>query len=238
MSSSPSTTVGDGREYELRPDGEGSDTEGHLRFFIDLRDEDRFLEALRKRRGEPGSTRVEVAPADEADTQGHGPQLATSVIVRPEGDDTQGHAISLHFPTAEEADAFRRRLLATGLIVGTVTIGAIAATALPSVQVGTGSAQTIVGQRAGPDADVGIMDTASTAAAEAIASQAAAAKRANADVGMMDSASAAAAETMAAQAAIDANSDIGIMDASGRPATADDSSPTYVPPERPGPTPR
>jgi hypothetical protein len=68
-----------------------------------------------------------------------------------------------------------------------------------------------------------------------MASQAAAAKRTNADVGLMDSASAAAAETMASQAAVDANSDIGIMDASGRPATTD-SSAKFVPPERAGPT--
>jgi hypothetical protein len=238
MSGTTSPPVGDGREYVLRPDDQTGDTEGHLRFFIDLQDEDRFLEALRKRRGEPGSTRIEMAPADDADTQGHGAQFATAVIVRPQGDDTEGHAISLHFPTAEEADAFRRRLLVTGLVVGTVTIGALGVTALPGFQAGTGTGQGVAGQRANaPDSDVGMMDSAGTAAAQAMAAQAAAVERANRDVGIMDSASAAAAETMAGQAAVDrANSDIGIMDASGRPATDKALKPGYAPPERPGPT--
>ncbi len=148
--------VSDGRGFTLRPEGPGRDAEGQVRFFVDLRDEDRFLEALRKRRGEPGSTRVEIAiaPADEADTQGHGTSLATAVVVRPEGDDTEGHAISLHFPTTGDAAAFRRRLLATGLIVGTVTVAAVGATALPPLQVGTkadrASTQFVAPERPGP----------------------------------------------------------------------------------------
>jgi hypothetical protein len=238
MSGTTSLPVGDGREYVLRPDDQKSDTEGHFRFFIDLQDEDRFLDALRKRRGEPGSTRIQMAPADEADTQGHGAGFATTVIVRPEGDDTEGHAISLHFPTAEEADAFRRRLLVTGLVVGTVTIGALGATALPGFQAGSGTGQGIATQRTTTaDSDVGMMDSAGTAAAQAMAAQMAAANRANRDVGIMDSSSAAAAETMAGQAAVDReNSDIGIMDASGRPTTDKALKSGYVPPERPRPT--
>ncbi len=214
MSGTASPAVSDGREYTLRPEGRAPDAEGHVRFFVDLRDEDRFLEALRKRRGEPGSTRVEIAPADEADTQGHGTPLVTAVIVRPQGDDTKGHAISLHFPTTKEAAAFRRRLFATGLIVGTVTIGAVGATALPGLHVGTNADRASVGERATtPDADIGIMDSPSDAAANAMALRAAAADR--------------------------ANSDIGLMDPSGRPATTEESSSTpYVPPERPGRIPR
>lgn len=214
MSGTTSPTVGDRREYTLKAEGPGRDAEGHVRFFVDLKDEDRFLEALRKRRGEPGSTRVELAPADEADTQGHATPLATAVIVRPEGDDTEGHAISLHFPTTEQATAFRRRLLATGLIVGTVTIAAVGATALPPLQVGTNADRGSAGERAmTPDADIGIMDSASDAAAKGMAAQAAAAER--------------------------ANSDVGLMDASGRPATTEKSASTpYLPPERPGPNPR
>ena len=214
MPPTASAALGNGREYVLRPDDQPSDAAGHVRFFVDLNDEDGFLEALRKRRGEPGSTHIEIAPAHEADTQGYAAGFAMSVIVRSsgDGDDTEGHAVSLHFPTSAEADAFRRRLLATGLIVGTVTIGALGATALPGFQPGAGG-QDVAGQRAaGPDADIGMMDTANAAAAEALAAQKAAATRANADIGMMD--------------------------ASGRPATADGAPDTYVPPERPGPLPR
>ena len=240
MPPAASPALGNGREYVLRPDDQPSDAAGHVRFFVDLKDEDGFLEALRKRRGEPGSTHIEIAPPHEADTQGHAAGFAMSVIVRPSGDgnDTEGHAVSLHFPTSAEADAFRRRLLATGLIVGTVTVGALGATALPGFLPGPGS-QGLAGQRAaGPDADIGMMDTANAAAAEALAAQLAAARRANADVGLVDSASEAAAQAMAAQDAVEADSDIGLMDASGRPATADGAPATYVPPERPGPTPR
>jgi hypothetical protein len=214
MPPTASPALGNGREYMLRPDDQRSDAAGHVRFFVDLKDEDGFLEALRKRRGEPGSTHVEIAPASEADTQGHASGFAMSVIVRPsgDGDDTEGHAVSLHFPTPAEADAFRRRLLATGLIVGTVTVAALGATALPGFQPGAGGPE-LAGQRAaGPDADIGMMDTANAAAAETLAAQEAAATRANAD--------------------------IGLMDASGRPATADGAPDTYVPPERPGPIPR
>ncbi len=213
MSGNASPAVSDRREFTLRPEGPGRDAEGHVRFFVDLRDEDRFLEALRKRRGEPGSTRVEIAAADEADTQGHATSLATAVIVRPAGDDTEGHALSLHFPTTEEAAAFRRRLLATGLIVGTVTIAAVGATALPPLQVGTNADRASAGGRATkPDADVGLMDSASDAAAKGMALQAAADDR--------------------------ANSDIGLMDASGRSGTTEQASSTRAAPERPGPNPR
>jgi len=214
MPPTASPALGNGREYVLRPDDQRSDAVGHVRFFVDLKDEDGFLEALRKRRGEPGPTHVEIGAANEADTQGHASGFAMSVIVRPsgDGDDTEGHAISLHFPTSADADAFRRRLLATGPIVGTVTVGALGAAALPGFQPGAGG-QELAGQRAaGRDADIGMMDTANAAAAEALAAQKAAATRANADIGMMD--------------------------ASGRPATADGAPDTYVPPERPGPLPR
>ena len=95
------------------------------------------------------------------------------------------------------------------LIVGTVTVGALGATALPGFQPGAGG-QDVAGQRApGPDADIGMMDTANAAAAQALA----------------------------AQDAVEADSDLGMMDASGRPAT-EGAPATYVPPERPGPTPR
>lgn len=213
MPPTASPALGNRREYVLRPDDQRGDAAGHVRFFVDRKDEDGFLGALRKRRGEPGSTRVEIASANEADTQGHSSGFAMGVIVRPSGDDddTEGHAVSLHFPTTAEADAFRRRLLATGLIVGTVTVGALGVAALPGFQPGAGGQEA--GQRAaGPDADIGMMDTANAAAAEALAAQKAAATRANAD--------------------------IGLMDASGRPATADGAPDTYAPPERPGPIPR
>jgi hypothetical protein len=41
-------------------------------------------------------------------------------------DDTEGHALALHFPSIKEADAFRRRLVATGVLTGTLVLGAAA----------------------------------------------------------------------------------------------------------------
>ena len=53
-------------------------------------------------------------------------------------DDVEGHALSLHFPTAEKADEFRKRLIATGVVAGALVVGVTAAqlsTAVPATGV-------------------------------------------------------------------------------------------------------
>jgi hypothetical protein len=78
------------------------------------------LRAFVTERGAGARIRL-VAPAD-ADVSGH--QMdATSLNLRVvDEDDTEGHAISLHFPTAEDAKQFERRMIATGAIVGTLVL--------------------------------------------------------------------------------------------------------------------
>jgi len=76
-----------------------------------------------KLRREPGSTRLDVR-YDDADTEGHGPGGTQIRVIADSDDDTEGHAIALNFPTREEADAFRKRLMLTGVLAGTIVLGA------------------------------------------------------------------------------------------------------------------
>ncbi len=110
---------------------EGSDTEAHglrLGRFTPEGDDEWLQQALRG----PGPPKLRIRVAGDADdTEGHRAEMGPFVRVMVEtDDDTEGHAISIHFPTLGEADAFRRRLLVTGLIVGTVALGATVGTAL------------------------------------------------------------------------------------------------------------
>ena len=57
----------------------------------------------------------------------HGDPSVVRVIIEDEGLDTVGHAISIRLPSVEEADAFRRRVLLTGLLVGTVVLASTGA---------------------------------------------------------------------------------------------------------------
>jgi hypothetical protein len=87
---------------------------------------------LHEKLREPGSTRVRIRATDD-DTEGHG---ATGTLVRvlvEDDDDTEGHAIAIHFPSREEADAFRRRLLVTGVLVGSVALGAVGGVGLANL---------------------------------------------------------------------------------------------------------
>lgn len=120
---------------------EDADTEGQaLRWKFAPEDDDAWLQQALRR--EPGSARIRIrAIEDEDDTEGHRARLGPYVRVLAESDDdTAGHAISIHFPSLEEADAFRRRLLATGLIVGSVALGATVGGALAG-QASTGPAE-------------------------------------------------------------------------------------------------
>jgi hypothetical protein len=119
---------------------EGADTEGHSwRGFVSEEDERVLEDALRGRA--PGPVTVRIEPADEDDVEGHALATASATTVKLvlDDDDTEGHVINVHFPTAEAADAFRRRLLATGLIAATLTIGAVGAATLPNLDIGTGA---------------------------------------------------------------------------------------------------
>ena len=186
-----------------------ADDEGTIQIIGD----DKWLDEARRRK--PGPTSVRIRSADEGDAEGHAAATRRMVTVLVEtDDDTEGHAISLHFPSTQEAEAFRKRLLLTGMLVGTVALGAAGGYALSSVQpdaaAGTaaGAATT---QPADANADIGLMDASGALAAGASVAQPASA---DADIGLMDASDASAAGASVAQPA-DANADIGLMDASG-----------------------
>lgn len=81
--------------------------------------------------GKPLSVRI--SPAEESDVEGHAlDSKSVSLNLQLEGDDTEGHAIRVHFPTADDADRFRRNVLLAGVLAGTIVIGSAGAIAITS----------------------------------------------------------------------------------------------------------
>ncbi|HTI29908.1 MAG TPA: hypothetical protein VL687_06095 [Methylomirabilota bacterium] len=78
---------------------------------------------------------VRIAPTEPSDVQGHSLDLAKDSIwlkLLLEGDDTEGHAIRVTFPSAADADRFRRNMLAAGVLAGSVVLASAGAIALTS----------------------------------------------------------------------------------------------------------
>ncbi len=99
--------------------------------FGDRKAEERLRAALNSNARKALSVRI--TPAPESDVQGHAFDAnLKSVWLRVEldGDDTEGHAISVRFPTAQDADNFRRNLLAAGVLVGAMVVGSAGAMAI------------------------------------------------------------------------------------------------------------
>jgi hypothetical protein len=90
--------------------------------------------------------RVRVRLADEQDVEGHlfgGGDSSLVLALQLSGDDdVEGHAISIHFPDAEQARRFRNELLAAGVLTATLAMGAGAGVALAPHQTGTATAPT------------------------------------------------------------------------------------------------
>ena len=63
---------------------------------------------------------------DEGDTSGHVAGTAVAISLSFD-DDVEGHALSLHFPSPEKAEEFRKRLVATGVVAGALVVGVTAA---------------------------------------------------------------------------------------------------------------
>jgi hypothetical protein len=125
-------------------------------FVIELGDEGRAVVEAddrqwleEKLRRQPGSTRLNLR-YDDSDTEGHGLWKATTVrVIAGDDDDTEGHAIAINFPTREEADAFRKRLIVTGVLAGTIALGAMGGIGLANLSSGddaanAGTVQTTV----------------------------------------------------------------------------------------------
>lgn len=102
--------------------------------FPDAATEQRLNARLRS--GDQRFVGVQIAPVDETDVTGHalaGAERSINVRVSLDEDDTEGHAISVHFPTTADADRFRRRLMTAGLLTGTIAIGSIGAVAVANM---------------------------------------------------------------------------------------------------------
>jgi hypothetical protein len=67
-----------------------------------------------------GALPIRFATSD-ADTEGHAASPSELIIDVVLGDDTEGHAVRMRFPTAQEAAAFRQRVLAAGTLVASVS---------------------------------------------------------------------------------------------------------------------
>jgi hypothetical protein len=98
-------------------------------FSIVLDDDDATVAEGRLRDMDAGPTwakhRVTIR-LDEGDTSGHGAATAVAISLSFD-DDVEGHALSLHFPSPEKAEEFRKRLVATGVVAGALVVGVTAA---------------------------------------------------------------------------------------------------------------
>jgi hypothetical protein len=130
-----------------------SDTEGHAaEYEFTPEDGDEWVDQMLRR--DPERAPVRIRLADDDDTEGHLSGRRTLRLVVQGDDDTEGHEISVHFPSADEADRFRRRLLATGMLVGAVALGATTGALLSdrsqagAPDVGTVAAERVSGEYA------------------------------------------------------------------------------------------
>jgi hypothetical protein len=86
---------------------------------------------------------VQLRPSEDDDVRAHAADGGVVVVVTiggGEDDDVEGHAMSLHFPSMEAARDFERRLLATGLIAGTVAVSIVGVGINSQTHTGIGSA--------------------------------------------------------------------------------------------------
>src|SRR6266480_894738 len=89
--------------------------------------------------------RVRVRLADEQDVEGHlfgggDTSLVLALALSGDDDDVEGHAISIHFPDAEQARRFRNELLAAGVLTATLAMGVGTGIALAPHNTGTAAA--------------------------------------------------------------------------------------------------
>jgi len=137
-------------DREIVIDLEGDDAEGHASKWRVTTDDDGWL---KDRLGsQPGSSQF-ILKAGDDDVEGHAAGNTVALRAFDDDDDTEGHAISVHFPSAEEAAAFRRRLMLAGVLTGTIVLGAAGGIGLASLSndsAGSGAA-TGAGAAAGMD---------------------------------------------------------------------------------------
>ncbi len=102
--------------------------------FPDRETEERLRAVLSDAGGKDLSVRIE--PAEQPDVEGNTMGAALRSVwvnVRVGAGDTVLPAISVHFPTADEAALFRRRLIAAGLLAGTIAVASAGAIGLANM---------------------------------------------------------------------------------------------------------
>lgn len=107
----------------------------------DAETEKRLRASLKKGKSADGIS-VRLAE-DESDVEGHtfaGALRSVAVRVHLDPNDTEGHAISVHFPNAEEATRFRNRLIASGILAGSIVFASAAAVGITSAPATSGVA--------------------------------------------------------------------------------------------------
>lgn len=89
------------------------------------------LRALLESRGD-NATPVQLVAAPGADVEGHAALRSVELTLRLDENDVEGHAISVQFPTAADANRFRRNLIVGGVLAGSIVLGTAGAIAITS----------------------------------------------------------------------------------------------------------
>jgi hypothetical protein len=87
----------------------------------------RLREMLERRAGEPMPIILGFRGDTDADVEGHALDQSVALTLQLDDNDTTGHAISVRFPTADDAAKFRRNLVLAGALAATVAIGSAGA---------------------------------------------------------------------------------------------------------------
>jgi hypothetical protein len=87
----------------------------------------RSKNALRPLYADPsaGKVSVRIAPTDSSDVSGHSVSDTSIAVLLNIGDDVEGHAFTLRFPSSEDAQRLRTRLVAGGLLIAVLTVGTV-----------------------------------------------------------------------------------------------------------------
>lgn len=86
---------------------------------------------LDSRAGQPLPITLAIPADADTDVEGHAesPSVALTLIL---DDDTAGHAINVQFPTAADAAKFRRNLIISGALAGSIVLGSAGAMLISS----------------------------------------------------------------------------------------------------------
>jgi hypothetical protein len=140
----------------------GADQSEGLGAIVGSTSDDRLLQAL-----STSGTQVRIRIPDADDTEGHVLSSTISVVVSTDDDDVEGHAMSIHFPSIGEANDFRRRMTAAGLITATIALSAVGGAAAGSALIGAGNASTAPGDYSGQYATQNLGGTLAQAESQA-----------------------------------------------------------------------